>query len=58
METIYERLASKWVYNILESNHEDSVNLKILRSDFHGAQIKVIHSTVNSYIGIEGIVIN
>jgi len=30
----------------------------MLRADFHGALIKVVHSRVDSYIGLQGIIIN
>lgn len=36
----------------------DDPELKLLRADYHGASIKIIHSPITTYIGLEGIIIN
>lgn len=43
---------------IIYSKNQDSIYLKLLRSDFHGAQILVLHSPIDSYIGLKGIIIS
>ena len=37
---------------------EDSTSLKLMRADYHGAEITVVHSKINSYIGLCGLIIN
>jgi ribonuclease P protein subunit POP4 len=58
MEELHNRSTEKRVLLTLDSKTEDTIYLKLLRADFHGAHITVIHSKINSYIGLEGIIIN
>lgn len=32
--------------------------MKLLRADFHGAFMTILHSGIDSYIGLEGLIIN
>jgi ribonuclease P protein subunit POP4 len=48
-------MSKLWIYN---SKNEDSIYLKLLRADYHGAEIIVIQSPIDSYIGLTGIIIN
>lgn len=58
MAKLCQRPPQKRVKLPIFSKIEDSVYLKLLRADFHGAPITVVHSKVDSYIGLQGIVIN
>lgn len=40
------------------SKTEEAVSLKLMRADFHGAEIVVVHSRIDSYIGLEGMIIS
>lgn len=40
------------------SKNDDSIYLKLLRADYHGALVTVIKSSIDSYIGLTGIIIN
>ena len=58
MEILHCRFNQKWVYSLIFSKTEEAINLKLLRADYHGTEITVVHSKIDSYIGLQGIVIN